>query len=345
MRKHFLLFAVLLFIPSLLKTQILFTENFDYPAGDSIGAHGWNWNTGVTNTIFVTSPGLVFANYISSGVGNACHLRNNGNDAYKSFTADSLGSIYLSFMVNVDSIRTAGDYFIALISPTSTTNYTARFYAKDSLGGLAFGLSKSTAGSGGIFYTAGNYTRGVTYLVVIKYQFNPGQNDDAMNAYIFSAGIPLTEPGSPAIGPVTGTANDAAIGRVALRQGSAVNAPTLNVDGLNVYKNWANILSTSISQNATIAESFSLSQNYPNPFNPQTKIDFSIPQRGYVTLNIFNSLGETVETLVSSNLNAGTYTVDFNGKDLNSGVYFYTFNFTNNNSRKHIQTKKLLLIK
>ena len=72
-------------------------------------------------------------------------------------------------MVKVDSAKSAGDYFAALIPPTSTTLYTARFYAKDSLGGLAFGLSKSTAAAGGIFYTGGNYTLGTTYVVVIKY--------------------------------------------------------------------------------------------------------------------------------------------------------------------------------
>ncbi|MEO8665298.1 MAG: hypothetical protein ABI462_07365 [Ignavibacteria bacterium] len=218
--------------------QIRLYENFDYPVGDSIGAHGWNWNTGVVNTIFVSSPGLSYAGYPLSDIGSSARIRNNGNDAYKNFPADSTGVLYASFMVTVDSIKTAGDYFVALISPTSTSNYVARFWARDTAGALSFGLSKTTVGNGGIFYTPGLYSLGTTYTVVIKYTFNPGIADDQMSAFIFSSGIPATEPGSATIGPVTGTANDAPIGRFAVRQGSTASSPTLNIDGIRVSDNW-----------------------------------------------------------------------------------------------------------
>jgi len=237
MKKIILLFCLVL-ISSAAFAQIRLYENFDYPAGDSIGAHGWNYNTGTTNTIFVTSPGLSYAGYPLTSIGNSARLRNNGNDAYKNFPADSTGVLYASFMVNVDSVKTPGDYFVALISPLSTTNYVARLYAKDSAGALSFGLSKTTAANGGITYTPGNYSLGTTYVVVLKYTFNPGVNDDVINAFIFTSGIPPTEPATPTIGPVTGTANDAPIGRFAIRQGSAFNAPTLNIDGIRVSDNW-----------------------------------------------------------------------------------------------------------
>ena len=345
--KTFYIIALILFInfgAKLSFSQVLFDENFNYPAGDSIGAHGWNWNTGTTNTILVTSPGLSYSGYPLSGIGNSCRLRNNGNDAYKGFTADSIGAIYFSFMVKVDSAKSAGDYFAALIPPTSTTLYTARFYAKDSLGGLAFGLSKSTAGAGGIFYTAGNYTLGTTYLVVIKYIFNTGSTtDDVMNVYIFSSGLPASEPGSPTIGPVTGTANEGALGRIALRQGSAANAPSLTIDGLRISKTWSNIVS--VRNVNSIAQGFVLSQNFPNPFNPNTNINFSIPKNGFVNLTVYNSIGEEVGNLINENLNSGSYDYNFNGSSLNSGVYFYRLTFSAKDGDVSTETKKLILLK
>ena len=326
---------------------ILFTENFSYPAGDSIGAHGWIWNTGTTNTIFVTAPGLTYSGYPLSGVGNACRLRNNGNDAYKNMnSADSTGSLYLSFMVKVDSMKT-GDYFLALISSASTTNYTARFYAKDSLGGLAFGVSKgSPTGNppNPLSYTGGSYSLGTTYLVVIKYTFNPGSTDDVINVYVFSSGIPATEPATPTIGPVTGPVNDAAIGRVALRQGNAVSSPTLNIDGIQVAKSWSNIL-TSVNNLSTVPEKFSLSQNYPNPFNPNTTIKFNIVERGFVNLIVYNSLGMEIKNLVNENMIEGIYNIEFSGSGLNSGVYFYKLTFINKDGNSFAETKKLILIK
>ena len=70
------------------------------------------------------------------------------------------------------------------------------------------------------------------------------------------------------------------------------------------------------------ADQYSLSQNYPNPFNPVTKINFSIPQSGFVSMKVYDAMGREVATLVSENKTQGTYTVKFNGADFSSGVYF-----------------------
>lgn len=94
--------------------------------------------------------------------------------------------------------------------------------------------------------------------------------------------------------------------------------------------------------------SFQLSQNYPNPFNPTTKIRFSIPAvetlhatfLQYVTLKVFDTLGNKIVTLVNEEKLPGSYEVMFDGSTLASGVYFYTLTVGN-----FSQTKKLLLIK
>ncbi|MBE2256140.1 MAG: T9SS type A sorting domain-containing protein [Ignavibacteria bacterium] len=85
---------------------------------------------------------------------------------------------------------------------------------------------------------------------------------------------------------------------------------------------------------------YTLSQNYPNPFNPETTIEFSIPESQFTELIIYDISGRQIEKLVSGNLNAGFYTLNFKSNNLSSGIYFYRL-ITNNNSI----TKKLTIIK
>jgi hypothetical protein len=89
-----------------------------------------------------------------------------------------------------------------------------------------------------------------------------------------------------------------------------------------------------------IINSFELKQNYPNPFNPSTIISYSVPQNAFVTLKVYNILGNEVSTLVNEQKAAGNYNVTFNASQLTTGIYFYTLqsgNFT--------ATKKLILVK
>ena len=72
-----------------------------------------------------------------------------------------------------------------------------------------------------------------------------------------------------------------------------------------------------------IPTEFALSQNYPNPFNPSTKIQVSLRDAGRVTLEVYNTLGQKVSTLLNNDMTAGVHTVEFNAAGLSSGVYFY----------------------
>lgn len=66
-----------------------------------------------------------------------------------------------------------------------------------------------------------------------------------------------------------------------------------------------------------------LKQNYPNPFNPKTTINYQLMASNFVTLRVYDTLGRRVATLVHSYQNAGTHSVQFDGKELPSGVYIY----------------------
>ncbi len=89
-----------------------------------------------------------------------------------------------------------------------------------------------------------------------------------------------------------------------------------------------------------ISDRFEVYQNYPNPFNPTTKIKYSIPQSSFVSLRVYDLLGEEIMTLVNEEKSIGNYEVEFNGSNLSSGIYFYRFQ-----SGSFIETKKLILVK
>jgi hypothetical protein len=90
----------------------------------------------------------------------------------------------------------------------------------------------------------------------------------------------------------------------------------------------------------TVPLEFAMEQNYPNPFNPSTVIKYSIAEDGFVTLDVFNLLGEKVVSLVSGIQKAGRYEVNFNAANLASGVYVY-----NLKSDNFSLVKKMLLLR
>ena len=92
--------------------------------------------------------------------------------------------------------------------------------------------------------------------------------------------------------------------------------------------------------NAPVPTSYSLTQNYPNPFNPETEIAFSLPENAKVTLMVYNVLGQVMEVLVDSQLEAGHHVVQWNGENAVSGVYFYNLAANNFNA-----TKRMVLMK
>lgn len=352
MKKYLLtaiLFLQIIFINQV-SSQILLEENFNYTAGDSLGAHGWvSFSGGATNVLSVVAPGLTYTGYPSSGIGNATLVRNTGQDAYKNFNKDSTGSMYASFMIKIDTART-GDYYFAFLPSTSTTIYTCRVYVKDTANQVSFGLSKFAGSQGPIVYSSPSYQLGTTYLLVVKYKWISGTNlDDEASLYVFtSPNLPGTEPVTPTIGPLTstGTGTDVSdLGRVALRQGTSSSSPTVYVDGIRVTKSWSSIVAVQNISNEVPA-SFGLKQNYPNPFNPSTKIEFQLVNSSLVNLDIYDALGRKVANLINEKLNSGTFSYNFNAAGLTSGVYFYRLSASEIVSGKNfVDTKSMILIK
>ena len=85
---------------------------------------------------------------------------------------------------------------------------------------------------------------------------------------------------------------------------------------------------------------FSLEQNYPNPFNPSTTIRYNIPERSFVSIKVYDVLGNEIATLVNGDKQAGNYKIDWNAGSLSNGVYFYTLSTGN-----YFTTKNMILLK
>lgn len=130
------------------------------------------------------------------------------------------------------------------------------------------------------------------------------------------------------VGPVTGSD---------FHVGSTMHVDDLSFSGIVAVDD----------QQGSIPGAFVLHQNYPNPFNPSTKIRFDLPAgqagvrgSGFVTLKVYNVLGQEVATLVNEELNPGTYEVPFDARNLASGVYTYRLT-----AGSYVAVKKMVLLK
>ena len=350
MKKLLLVLICFYLFTNLIYAQAVFSESFDYTAtaGDSLKAKGWLLSgTNNSNPLMVVSPGLSLTGYSSKG--NATRIKESGQDVYKQFSIISSGSAYLSFLINVTSASSIGDYFIALSPSSSQTNYTLRLHIKSQGNGFVIGLSKSNELAGGYIYGNTVLNFNTTYLVIGKHTLVAGNNNDEEKVFVFSGNIPSTEPATAEIGPYVETtkADVADISMVTLRQGGTFSGsiltnpgPVLFLDEIRVATNWKDLLTLTNIDNQQIPATFELSQNFPNPFNPSTTIKYQLPFESKVTLKIYDVLGNEISTLVNENQKAGNYTVNFDAKNLSTGFYIYKLQ-----AGSFTQSKKMLLIK
>lgn len=107
----------------------------------------------------------------------------------------------------------------------------------------------------------------------------------------------------------------------------------IDLDGVFDY-------SSAVEINFVRELSYKLAQNYPNPFNPSTEIEFQIPEKSNVTLEVYSILGKKITTLISEEKPSGEYNVEFNADSYPSGVYLYKLQ-----AGVFVESKKMVLIK
>ena len=154
----------------------------------------------------------------------------------------------------------------------------------------------------------------------------------------------LDEQATPGFAPIDSASIDTVMGTavgwigamMANSTGDTTWFPDCIGGGINV------LVPTAVGEdvNSSLPASFALAQNYPNPFNPQTVIEFSLAEAGRVKLEVFNVLGQSVETLIDGSKPAGDHQVEFNASIYPSGIFFYRLTQGDNS-----QTKKMVLVK
>jgi len=233
-------------------SQNLFVENFNYPVRDSLeGFGGWNRSGGNSiHNVRVISPGLTYSGYLGSGIGNATAMDNitNGDVCLHSFEVQDSGRLYMSFLLRVDSMSSgAFAGYNVCFNPNASTNFNTKPYIKKlTAGTFNFGIEKL---GGSIQYSPAVYSTNVTYLVVVKYTFVAGSNNDSAKIYVFNSGVPATEPVVPSAYDVAGSDVDD-IAYVAVSNSYAqngLNGSSVKVDGIRVGKTWTTTLLTPVS--------------------------------------------------------------------------------------------------
>ena len=230
--------------------QIL-SDDFNYADNDLLHNHGWiAFSGGGTQDIDVgASNGLTYSGYsgltgfTAAAEGNAARLDNNGEDVQKAFTAITSGSIYYSFLINVDALNAATGYCIGLT--TTGTTFGNKFFVRPSstAGKINFGISNTTTAN----YST-DFNPGTTYLIIVKYDVS---TTGSYSMWIKSSGVPATEvaAGAP---DVTGSGSGSAtIGGLFLRQHTATE--NLTIDGLRMYSTWFNTTACALTLGAEIA--------------------------------------------------------------------------------------------
>src|SRR5664279_4197771 len=166
-------FITLLFITALfnnvINSQVLFTDNFSYPAGVNLVPNG-GWavtGTATTTPIQTIATGLTYSGYIGSGIGGAVQFGLSGEDDNHPLSDSvSSGSVYCSVLVNC-SVAQAGDYFIHF-GDGGSFNFVVRTEIRVSAtNGFDFGLIKNSTG-GALQWTNQPLVFNQTYLIVLK---------------------------------------------------------------------------------------------------------------------------------------------------------------------------------
>ncbi|HMQ70416.1 MAG TPA: hypothetical protein PKA90_15630 [Ignavibacteria bacterium] len=236
----------ILIISQNLFSQSLLKEDFNYSVLDSLENSG-GWIREGLNSIYnvkVVSPGLSYAGYIGSGIGNSAFFSNinEGDNLSHYFTLQNSGSLYASCLIRVDSFTaTATSGFNIAFNQGTGGTYTNTTLNIKRLSATTFnfGIGKTSSPS----YSSNTYNTNTTYLAVIKYTFVNGDNNDSVKMYIFNAGVPATEPSVPTAYNISGV-DIANIGSVVLTngyaQGNGLKSSSAKVDGIRVGTTWTN---------------------------------------------------------------------------------------------------------
>ena len=305
----------------------LVEENFEYAVGSTLVSNGYTAHSGSgTNSQSVITGNLSYPGYPSSGIGNMLQLVNTGEDVHKTLASNvATGTVYASFLVNVDSARAAGDYFFHLgPNPISTTFRSRVFVKLAANGNLAFGLSKgSTSASVPPVYTDSIYQAGTTYLIVAAYEIIDGATNDLVKLWV---NPDLSGPAPMALITIDDPTNaDISVGSYAFRQGGSASGPYLKLDGLRIFTIWDDVVPVELTSFTAASTGNAVTLNWSTASEVNNS-GFEVERRnsssGWTSLGFVQGNGTTTEakqySFIDNNVSAGNYSyrlkqIDFDG--------------------------------
>ncbi len=357
---------------SLIYSTYLGGSGYDYGYSIAVDGSGSAYVTGSTGstdfptlnpyqaTINGTSD--LFVTKLSSS-GNSLiystYLGGNDNDYGSGIAVDGSGSAYVTGMTSSTDFPTLNSYqgtyqggedaFVTKLSSSGNSLIYSTY-----LGGSVYdnGYSIAIDGSGSAYVTG--ETASTDFPTLNEYQTYQGGGDVFVTKLSSSGNILIY---STYIG---GSANERAFSIAVDGSESAyvtghiqsTDFPTLNEyqtdqggDDAFVAKFEAFSVGVEEYDLDNLPSNFNIYQNYPNPFNPSTTIEFNLPTKSNVSINIYNLLGQEVQQLVNQEYSAGNYKVTWDGKtstgvQTSSGIYLYRIE-----TDDFVETKKMLLLK
>ena len=317
-KKAWLFHAFFIFSFSIIAQTPVWTENFEYPIGDEIGKHGWLFEN--DNPYLKVCPGLTFEGYAGSGIGNGLQIEEeNKNAARHTFPQISEGCVYVSFLVQFNS-NLKSQYFFTLwdgnmpswAGGTDTKfAFNGRIYGEKNSDfdsrlniGLSFYDNKKA-----VYTTDKPVVIGETYLLVIKYEIVPGDNNDKVSLYLLDR-IQDQKPEQPLLGTLSDNASKGDIYPAGLMFRASHTGQDIIVDGIRVGTTWESIISSSSSgiSKESINNRLKIKKDSQNIF-------ITLPKEEQI--NIYGINGKL---LFSVKGNTGINRIPI----LNKGLYFVT---------------------
>jgi hypothetical protein len=229
---------------------------------------------------------------------------------------------WVSYMVDIKSLPVGNTYFMVKLYSASN-----EFLAIGKGGGgpdpAVWTCGSGWPGGSGDDVSLTQIAAGPVWLVT-RIDMS-GNGTDPCRTYMWVDPDPSSEPDTTtAAVKRNSTISGAGINEIGLEFGGDGANVRLVIDEINLATSFGGLTVTGVpTTGRDLPVRFDLSQNYPNPFNPSTQIEYSVVKSGYVTLKVYNLLGQEVATLFEGPQTAGIHQARFDGTGLTSGVYFY----------------------
>lgn len=215
----------------------------------AFGGSVWRRHSGTTGPVVYKAASLTYTGYASSNIGGSVGFTfatGFAQDVNRSTIPVNSGSFYVSFLLNMSSgggLGSSDSYFFHFMDTTTANNtqFRARHFIKDGSVPNTFKIGIAKSATSTPVYSTLDYPINTPILVVTKYSFYPGATNDSVFSYIFTSGVPSTEPSSATLIATDVTAADLiAMNAIAIRQHPTGSTMSGTIDGIRVSTTWAN---------------------------------------------------------------------------------------------------------